>query len=125
MRHEALSARIAAQVLTTASSAVDAADREPGDDAPDLDLVIHLIASHHGYARPLLPPVTDPSPVDIELGCHGTGYPALSSAETVDWDGPGRFARLRDRYGPWGLALLEAIVRLADIWCSARSEESA
>jgi CRISPR-associated endonuclease/helicase Cas3 len=123
MRHEALSARIAAQVLT-ASAPIDAGGREPGDGAPDLDLVIHLIASHHGYARPLLPPVTDPSPVEIELGSHGSGYPALSSAETVDWDGPGRFARLRDRYGPWGLALLEAIVRLADIWCSARSEES-
>ena len=26
--------------------------------------------------------------------------------------------------GRWGLALLESIVRLADIWCSARSEES-
>ena len=124
MRHEALSARIAAQALT-ASPTTGAADWEPGDGTPDLDLVIHLIASHHGYARPLLPPVTDPSPVDIEMGNHGTGYPALSSAETVDWDGPGRFARLQDRYGPWGLALLEAIVRLADIWCSARSEESA
>jgi CRISPR-associated endonuclease/helicase Cas3 len=48
----------------------------------------------------------------------------LSTTDTVDWEGPQRFAQLNMRYGRWGLALLESVVRLADIWCSARSEES-
>jgi CRISPR-associated endonuclease/helicase Cas3 len=114
MRHEALSARITAMLLAQAA--------DPGHADPDL--VIHLIASHHGHSRPLLPPVTDPAPVDIEVTRDGTAHGTLNSAVTIDWDSPARFARLCDHHGRWGLALLEAIVRLADIWCSARSEES-
>ncbi|WP_018788153.1 type I-U CRISPR-associated helicase/endonuclease Cas3 [Micromonospora sp. CNB394] len=106
MRHEALSARIARHRLT---------------HTPDLDadLVVHLIASHHGRNRPLLPPVTDPEPIKINI----PGLPALNTADTIDWAAPARFSRLNCQYGRWGLALLEAIVRLADIWCSARDEE--
>lgn len=133
MRHEALSARITALLLThpahvlTTRPAADGLG-VPADDLltgltaeADPELVIHLIASHHGYARPLLPPITDPAPVDIEVTADSEFQ--LSSAGTVDWNGPGRFTRLSDRHGRWGLALLETIVRLADIWCSARSEE--
>ena len=69
MRHEALSARIAAPLAAGGA---------------DPDLIIHLIASHHGYARPLLPPVTDPAPVPV-TGPDGT---VLDSAQTVDWDAP-------------------------------------
>jgi CRISPR-associated endonuclease/helicase Cas3 len=114
MRHEALSARIAAMLLTHAA---DPARADP-------DLVLHLVASHHGYSRPLLPPVTDPAPVDVEVTLDGIAHGALTTARTIDWDSPARFARLCQRHGRWGLALLESIVRLADIWCSARSEES-
>ncbi|HCT77036.1 MAG TPA: type I-U CRISPR-associated helicase/endonuclease Cas3 [Micromonosporaceae bacterium] len=105
MRHEALSARIGAQRLAT-------------DNTIDLDLVCHLIASHHGRARPLLPPVTDPAPVTIHLD----GLNHIDTAATLDWDHPRRFALLNHTYGRWGLAMLETIVRLADIWCSARDE---
>jgi CRISPR-associated endonuclease/helicase Cas3 len=105
MRHEALSARIASPLVS---------------GEPDPDLIIHLIASHHGYARPLLPPVADPKPVTVT----GPDGAILTSDQEFDWDGPARFARLCDRYGRWGLALLEAIVRLADIWCSARPEDT-
>lgn len=105
MRHEALSARIAVTRVA---------------GRPDLDesLVVHLVASHHGRARPLLPPVLDDAPekVMIETGA------LFHTAATVDWNAPRRFADLTVRYGRWGLALLEAIVRLADIWCSAREE---
>jgi CRISPR-associated endonuclease/helicase Cas3 len=121
MRHEALSARITAQILPPATA--PGSPREAGA-ATDLDLVIHLIASHHGYARPLLPPVADRRPVDVTLPLHGSSRATISSAADFDWDGPARFARLRDQYGPWGLAFLETVVRLADIWCSARSEEA-
>lgn len=106
MRHEALSARIAAARLLAT------------DDA-DPDLVVHLVASHHGRARPILPPVTDPQPVPVEV----PGVGVFDSGETVDWHQPLRFAQLNERYGRWGLALMEAVVRLADIWCSIRNEK--
>lgn len=101
MRHESLSARIAAHKLA-------------GRDDIDPELVLHLVASHHGHSRPLLPPVTDPAPVKVTVDGH-----TFDSSETVDWSAPGRFENLNQRYGRWGLARLEAIVRLADIWCSA------
>jgi len=105
MRHEALSARIAAV-------------RVAGRTDLDPELVVHLVASHHGRARPLLPAVVDPAPVKVELE---TGE-VFDSDEVVDWHGPRRFTTLNRRYGRWGLALLEAIVRMADIWCSMRGE---
>ncbi|MCM2430447.1 type I-G CRISPR-associated helicase/endonuclease Cas3g [Streptomyces sp. RKAG337] len=108
MRHEALSARIAA--LHTA-----------GRDDLDTDLVIHLVASHHGFARPLLPPVADPDPRLLRLTIAGQEV-ALGTAETVDRAGPARFEALNRRYGRWGLARLEALVRLADVYCSIQRE---
>jgi CRISPR-associated endonuclease/helicase Cas3 len=106
MRHEALSARIA--------------DVRVADTDADIDreLAIHLVASHHGRARALLPPTRDSDPEKIDVPGHGV----FGSSETVDWAQPGRFAALNVTYGRWGLALLEATVRLADIWCSARGE---
>jgi CRISPR-associated endonuclease/helicase Cas3 len=105
MRHEALSARIVAAYLA-------------GMSEVDQDLVVHLVTSHHGRSRPLLPPIVDEAPETVTV----TGIGEFSTAETVDWDAPRRFARLNQRYGRWGLALLETVVRLADIWCSARDE---
>jgi CRISPR-associated endonuclease/helicase Cas3 len=84
---------------------------------------VHLVSSHHGLGRPLLPPIVDKAPVDVAVVATGAGHGTLSSDDTVDWAGPSRFGQLTERYGRWGLALLESIVRLADIWCSARSEE--
>jgi len=65
------------------------------------DLILHLIASHHGRARPILRP----------NGCDD-GPP--SQLETKAGDAALRFARLQRRYGPWGLAWREAILRAAD-----------
>ncbi|WP_326636856.1 type I-U CRISPR-associated helicase/endonuclease Cas3 [Streptosporangium sp. NBC_01755] len=108
MRHEALSTQIATVLLT---------------EVPDVDhdLVLHLIASHHGRSRPLLPPVIDPDPT---TKIERNGQPIeVDTSQSVDWASPARFERLNRCYGRWGLARLEAVVRLADIWCSARSEE--
>lgn len=135
MRHEALSARIAAILLQNdhvvagptarCGSCVRrtaGANGFVGNDV-DRDLVVHLISSHHGLGRPLLPPIVDAAPAEITVTANRADHGTLSSADTVDWTGPSRFAQLSERYGRWGLALLESIVRLADIWCSARSEE--
>jgi CRISPR-associated endonuclease/helicase Cas3 len=79
----------------------------------DADLLVHLVASHHGYARPWPRLVIDPNPRPIEALVDGEKL-VVSSERTVCLDQPGRFARLNARYGRWGLALLEAIVRCAD-----------
>ena len=39
---------------------------------------------------------------------------APADLSIVDWDQPARFRRLCKWFGPWGLAVLEAIVRQAD-----------
>jgi len=91
----------------------------------DPDLVIHLVASHHGHARPWLPAVSDDDPRAIVTDVDGTpiGGPltnvAVASDRMVDFDHPLRFARLNRRYGRWGLALLETVVRSSDMTVSA------
>ena len=65
------------------------------------DLVLHLIAAHHGNARPLI----------SSEGCED-GPPSL--LESRAGDAALRFARLQRHYGPWGLAWREAILRAAD-----------
>ena len=76
------------------------------------DLVRHLIVAHHGFARPLIR--TD--------GCAGE---APSRLDREARDVALRFARLQKRFGPWGLAWLEALVRAADQRASRRLEEEA
>ncbi|MUL41637.1 type I-U CRISPR-associated helicase/endonuclease Cas3 [Streptomonospora sp. PA3] len=104
LRHEALSVRIAAALLD-----------QHGYDV-DRDLVLHLIGAHHGRARPLITPVPDPDPPPVPLPA---GLEPITPASGLDRKQPERFARLQQRYGPWHLCLLEAVVRMADIWCSA------
>ena len=65
------------------------------------DLILHLIAAHHGYARPLI----------TTSGCED-GPPTLLEAKAGD--AALRFAQLQKRYGIWGLAWREAILRAAD-----------
>lgn len=64
------------------------------------DLALHLIVSHHGYARPVIAPI-DPNvpPSLLAERAHETAL---------------RFARLQRRWGPWGLAWWEAVFRAAD-----------
>jgi CRISPR-associated endonuclease/helicase Cas3 len=113
-RHEAWSAALVSKHLAKSAGAHDF----------DPDLVIHLVASHHGHARPWLPPVLDRKAHDLAVTLPDTGPGAdraevsVSSGTTVDFDHPARFARLNERYGRWGLALLESIVRCADMTVS-------
>jgi len=82
----------------------------------DVELALYLVAAHHGHCRPLAPIAPDEDPVGIdfesELGpLHTTsehGYERLDSG-VCD-----RFWTMVGRYGWFGLAWLEAILRLAD-----------
>ncbi len=84
--------------------------------AHDRDLVLHLIGTHHGWGRPLLPVEADEDPQELAYPFEGR---TLSSATDLSegslaLDMADRFWRLIERYGYHGLAWLEAILRLAD-----------
>ncbi len=102
-RHEAISGRMVRQWLTEYSPHLD-----------DLDLVIHLVLSHHGHARPLVPPAVDPAPAECSWTIEGNPVTVWADLSDIDWSQPARFRACCERYGYWGLALAEAILRQAD-----------
>jgi CRISPR-associated endonuclease/helicase Cas3 len=84
--------------------------------AHDWELVLHLVASHHGYCRPLAPVGPDLPPVPVRLR-HGSEELSATSAhglERLDSGIADRFWTLVARYGWYSLAYLEALLRLAD-----------
>ena len=89
----------------------------------DLDLVLHLVASHHGECRPFAPALIDASPVDVSLDNHECekfgriDFAATSSKNDLHHlDSPlaDRFWGLVAKYGWLELCWLESILRLAD-----------
>ena len=108
-RHEALSVRMAPAHPRFA-------------DAHDPALVLWLIGSHHGLGRPFfgfLDPAPDQEPLpclDVAEWRLAAGKPGPQSLafefRGADW--PSLFDDLKRRYGIWGLAHMEAILRLAD-----------
>ena len=112
-RHEELSARLVRRWLELDPASSNAALH---------DLLLHLIISHHGSGRPLLPPVEDATTTGVSEVVEGASVEASADLSIVDWDQPARFRRLSDRFGPWGLALLEAILRQSDHAVSAGAD---
>ncbi len=80
--------------------------------APHLrDLALHLVAAHHGNARPLLR--TD--------GAEEPPVLLTTRAREIAL----RFARLEKAWGPWGLAWWESLLRAADQEASRQNDEGA
>jgi len=73
-------------------------------------LVLHLIAAHHGRARPV---------IDTE-GCEDAPPSVLQSRAR---DVALRYASLQKQWGPWGLAWWEALLRAADQQASRDNDE--
>ena len=113
-RHEILSVRLA-----------EAASAHLPEDNDLRDLVLHLVASHHGHCRPFAPVVADdePAPVEYALCRCRMRWSGPTGLERVDSGVADRFWRLTRRYGWWGLAWLEALLRLAD-WRRSEWEEA-
>lgn len=75
------------------------------------DLCLHLIAAHHGHARPVVP----------TRSCEDAPPSALEErAREVAM----RFARLELEWGPWGLAWWESLLRAADQQASRENDEA-
>jgi CRISPR-associated endonuclease/helicase Cas3 len=113
-RHELLSA------LIVELSAV-------GCEHPERDLLLHLIASHHGRCRAMAPVVSDPQPepFDVEVAGEtlrfaGQDCPLAHLSQGV----ARRFWSLNRRFGWWGLPYLETLLRLADQYESANPNSS-
>jgi CRISPR-associated endonuclease/helicase Cas3 len=74
------------------------------------ELALHLVAAHHGSARPI-------------ISTQGNDLPPTlleDRARQVTL----RFARLQAQWGPWGLAWWEALLRAADQMASAEDQDN-
>ena len=108
-RHEMLSLAFAETHPETASGAEDA------------ELLLHLIASHHGHARPWTPAAPDEMPPETSLELIGLPTLVVTEADRrrleyhrLDSSVPSRFWRVTRKYGWWGAAFLESVLRLSD-----------
>ena len=105
-----------------ASVAMIESNREILGPAHDTELVLHLIATHHGFARPLPPIIEDADPKILSFELNGIRMKTSSNLvkSSMALEMADRFWRLVECYGYHGLALLEAIIRLADHQQSAK-----
>lgn len=95
-------------------------------DQVNRQLLSHVIAAHHGYARPLAPVAIDSECPGFSLDSVGLGY--VSTEERSQWTPSyrldsqiaDRFWELNRKFGWWGLAYLESVLRLAD-WSASSS----
>jgi CRISPR-associated endonuclease/helicase Cas3 len=115
-RHELLSAALVAEKI--------------GAEKAD-DLLLHIIATHHGSGRPFADPVIDP-PDDADAtrpfspSLFGEKFPSISYRQQIrEWNAelPERFWRVVRKYGWWGTAYREAVFRLADHAQSAAEQD--
>lgn len=83
--------------------------------AHDRDLVLYLIGSHHGHGRAFMPVVND-NGATIRVTWNGQDimHHGVHGLERLDSDWTEMYWSLTRKYGYWGLAYLETLVRLAD-----------
>ncbi len=105
-RHEFLSVALLPQI--------DLAEKADGE------LVRYLIATHHGFARPFGPACEQVEPTEIDL--RSLGGLLISNDSPIWRQSLGHLAtgvaddfwKQNRRFGPWGVAYYECLLRLAD-----------
>lgn len=113
-RHEFVSAGIASQ------------SKELLSLAHDPDLVLYLVASHHGMGRPICEDLSEAGPDLLTRVFEIEGVP-LTGAVDQQMGRPNqshseRFWSLIEKYGWWGLPYLESLLVCADQLCSKDPE---
>lgn len=78
-------------------------------DSVHRELCLHLVAAHHGHARP-------------GFRAEAAGPILTNAVKRALTETPTRFAKLQAMYGWWALSWLEALVKAADVLAS-RDEE--
>lgn len=83
--------------------------------ARDTELVEYLVGSHHGRGRAMMPVVEDNgTAISLEFLGNSVGFEGRHGLDRIDSDWTKLFWKMTRRYGFWGLAYLEMIVRLGD-----------
>ncbi|HRQ74540.1 MAG TPA: type I-U CRISPR-associated helicase/endonuclease Cas3 [Phycisphaerales bacterium] len=88
-------------------SLLDAATDSEITNHAERDLILHLIAAHHGWGRPHF------EPRHFDRGEPGILCPT-AKCEAAAVEAIQRFGHLQQRYGRWGVAWLESLLRCAD-----------
>jgi CRISPR-associated endonuclease/helicase Cas3 len=103
---------------------MDSAGESLAARAADWVLVRHVVASHHGHCRPLAPWIPDLTPVGVAFNTNGVVSRASSQHDLARLDSgiAEGFWQMVRRYGWWGLAWIEATLRLAD-HCQSEREQ--
>ena len=94
-------------LLDAEENGLDGLDRSD----PRFELALHMIAAHHGHARPA-------------IGIDGCDRLPPTAAARRAYKIGRRFARLQRQWGPWGLAWWEALLRAADQRASRELDEA-
>ncbi len=122
-RHEMLSLQIVEHFY----------DHLINDPTIDRELLLHLIAAHHGHARPFAPVVIDATNDETRSVDLSDLTISISPQQRREWIEPHRldsgvaerFWDLTRKHGWWGLAWYEAILRLADCQASEMEQKGA
>ena len=91
----------------------------------DRDLLLHLIATHHGRCRPFAPWIKDDAPPMVSVPVDGERI-TRTAEHGLHEIGSGvaeRFWRLTRRLQPHRLAFVESLLRLADQLASRKERE--
>jgi CRISPR-associated endonuclease/helicase Cas3 len=90
----------------------------------DPELILHLIGTHHGYGR-ALPPVWPDNDYEVRARVEGRDVAVRGAHRVAQLDSAwtDRYWAMTRKYGWWGLAYLEAILRRADCVQSREEQE--
>jgi CRISPR-associated endonuclease/helicase Cas3 len=116
LRHEIAS--VAAVAYALQAGAIDESEFDP-------ELVLYLVAVHHGLGRGI-PRVPHGGSPPREFRAEAAGIVGVALGDGRDGWANGawleRFSNVLERYGPWGIAYLEGLLVSADRAVSARGQ---
>lgn len=86
------------------------------------DALLHwIVATHHGRNRPFVAAVADPAGANVEITASLEGATRVLRGDALlePHEQLSTMTELTERFGPWGLAYLEALLMIADRFVTA------